>query len=294
MIILLRSLVVQHLSIEGCRRLGRGGFEPCRRRTPIQSLVSGLLYHAPVAPHFKGTTSAVFPLDSVQPAVGGDESTFRDTIILWTMKLQPTVDALPQLLGQLDIPVDAVGVVIEVGRAPGGSGVIEREGTSAQDDAGSKTEQQSSDLRVKSPEGDAIARDNTDATAGDAPKTAVEDCWNGVLSDDPLHCYILEEAQREGQIDVVAMYLARDGGALYIFLSQTAPISDAVGDFLRAKAHEYLRNAGSCGDYTGDERTRCFDEALYGEYIPLWRNFQYWSALPDSEGTLDCVWEVPG
>ena len=68
-----------------------------------------------------------------------------------------------------------------------------------------------------------------------------------MLSDDPLHCYILEEAQREGQIDVVAMYLARDGGALYIFLSQTAPISDAVGDFLRAKAHEYLRNAGSCG-----------------------------------------------
>ena len=245
--------------------------------------------------NFTPEPSAVFPLDSVQPAVGGDESTFRDTIILWTMKLQPTVDALPQLLGQLDIPVDAVGVVIEVGRAPGGSGVIEREGTSAQDDAGSKTEQQSSDLRVKSPEGDAIARDNTDATAGDAPKTAVEDCWNGVLSDDPLHCYILEEAQREGQIDVVAMYLARDGGALYIFLSQTAPISDAVGDFLRAKAHEYLRNAGSCGDYTGDERTRCFDEALYGDsYIPLWRNFQYWSALPDSRGYSNTLLRVGG
>ena len=121
------------------------------------------------------------------------------------------------------------------------------------------------------------------------------DCWNGVLSDDPLHCYILEEAQREGQIDVVAMYLARDGGALYIFLSQTAPISDAVGDFLRAKAHEYLRNAGSCGDYTGDERTRCFDEALYGDsYIPLWRNFQYWSALPDSRGYSNTLLRVGG
>ena len=121
------------------------------------------------------------------------------------------------------------------------------------------------------------------------------DCWNGVLSDDPLHCYILEEAQREGQIDVVAMYLARDGGALYIFLSQTAPISDAVGDFLRAKAHEYLRNAGSCGDYTGDERTRCFDEALYGDsYIPLWRNFQYWSALPDSRGYSNILLRVGG
>ena len=121
------------------------------------------------------------------------------------------------------------------------------------------------------------------------------DCWNGVLSDDPLHCDILEEAQRAGEIDIVAIYLARDGGPLYVFLSQTAPISDAVGDFLRTKAHEYLRNGPQCGDFTGDDRTRCFDEVLNGDsYIPLWRNFQYSSALPDSRGYSNILLRVGG
>ena len=121
------------------------------------------------------------------------------------------------------------------------------------------------------------------------------DCWNGVLSDDPLHCYILEEAQRTGHIDIVAIYLARERGPLYIFLSQTRPIREYVGDFLKTKAHEYLRNAGRCGDYTGDERTRCFDEALNGDsIIPLWRDFQYLSALPDSRGYANILLRVGG
>ena len=53
-----------------------------------------------------------------------------------------------------------------------------------------------------------------------------------MISDDPLHCYILEEAQRTGHIDIVGIYLARERGPLYIFLSQTRPIREYVGDFL--------------------------------------------------------------
>ena len=37
-----------------------------------------------------------------------------------------------------------------------------------------------------------------DQEAAGTPVQPPGDCWNGVLSDDPLHCYILEEAQREG------------------------------------------------------------------------------------------------
>ena len=66
------------------------------------------------------------------------------------------------------------------------------------------------------------------------------DCWNGVLSDDPLHCHILEEAQGAGHIEVVAMYIAHDRGPLHIYLRQTEPMSSEVGDFLRNKAYEYI------------------------------------------------------
>ena len=70
------------------------------------------------------------------------------------------------------------------------------------------------------------------------------DCWNGVLSDEPLHCHILEEAQRAGHIEVVAMYQVHERrffeGPLHIYLRQAEPLSSKVGDFLRDKAYEYI------------------------------------------------------
>ena len=44
----------------------------------------------------------------------------RTTINIWTLKLDRTVAALPQLLSQLNIPADAVGVVSRVDRTPKG------------------------------------------------------------------------------------------------------------------------------------------------------------------------------
>ena len=43
------------------------------------------------------------------------------------------------------------------------------------------------------------------------------DCWGGALSDDPLHCYALEEAQRDGIIEVEGVYDA--WGELHIFFN---------------------------------------------------------------------------
>ena len=64
------------------------------------------------------------------------------------------------------------------------------------------------------------------------------DCWSGVLSQDPLHCYALEQAEREKLIDVTALYAA-PGGPLYVWLRQTGPVSGAVYAFLRAKSYEF-------------------------------------------------------
>ena len=68
------------------------------------------------------------------------------------------------------------------------------------------------------------------------------DCWNGALSDEPLHCHILEEAQRAGHFEVVAMYTTHRRGPLHIYLRQTEPLNSEVGDFLRDKAYEYIKD----------------------------------------------------
>ena len=73
---------------------------------------------------------AVYPVAEL-PEVGltesgsekGDE--LRTTIHVMTMELDRTVAALPRLLGQLNVPVDAVGVVAEVDRTPSGRPVPE-------------------------------------------------------------------------------------------------------------------------------------------------------------------------
>ena len=73
-------------------------------------------------------SETVFPLDSLQEASeyedgGLDYNTVRDTIHLETLELQRTVDTLPHLLGQLNIPVDAVGMVYRRDKSPMGPGV---------------------------------------------------------------------------------------------------------------------------------------------------------------------------
>ena len=73
---------------------------------------------------------AVYPVAEI-PEVGrtelgsrkGDE--VRTTIHVRTMELERTVAALPQLLGHLNVPVDAVGVVTDVDRTPSGRPVPE-------------------------------------------------------------------------------------------------------------------------------------------------------------------------
>ena len=51
----------------------------------------------------------------------------------------------------------------------------------------------------------------TEVVAAEPP---LGDCFEGVLSENPLHCYVLEQAQAEGLIDMLAFY---DGdGPLYV------------------------------------------------------------------------------
>ena len=133
-------------------------------------------------------------------------------------------------------------------------------------------------LTTYSPVPIAHAQEPTPTPEGPTVPPPPGDCWNEVLSNSPLHCYILEEAQRAGKIEVAAVYLAPGGGPLHMYLRQTEPISSEVGDFLREKTYEFLESpAGQeryeteqCDGYTGDERKNCFHHMLES---PSWRDF---------------------
>ncbi len=56
------------------------------------------------------------------------------------------------------------------------------------------------------------------------------------MAEDPVQCYVLEEAQREGLIDVEGVFLA--GNSIYMYVSQ--PESPILGEFMLAKAREFI------------------------------------------------------
>ena len=68
----------------------------------------------------------IYPLTELPPVERGDLAGLRETTYLETIDLQGTVDALPQLLPQLGIPVDAVGMVVQRGASPGSIITLDR------------------------------------------------------------------------------------------------------------------------------------------------------------------------
>ena len=63
------------------------------------------------------------------------------------------------------------------------------------------------------------------------------DCYGGALSQDPLHCYALEQADKQGIIDVETVYDAE--GILYFSLRQNDPAGSHVYEFLKTKSYEF-------------------------------------------------------
>ena len=74
------------------------------------------------------------------------------------------------------------------------------------------------------------------AVPGDPP---LGDCFGGALSQDPPHCYALEQAQRQGVIDVEKVYDA--DGVLYFSLRQDDPVEDDVKEVPRGEVVRILR-----------------------------------------------------
>ena len=85
----------------------------------------------------------------------------------------------------------------------------------------------------------------------DEPST----CFGGALSEDPISCVVLERADREGVIDVDAVY--GNGNALEIYLTQAEYVSNEQYDSIREMARaEVLRMGEETGEYACDYTPR--------------------------------------
>ena len=103
------------------------------------------------------------------------------------------------------------------------------------------------------------------------------DCFGGVLSKDPIQCYVLEQAQQRGVIGVEAIYDVV-GTYLYVFLRQDGPIGDGVGRFFREKSHEFAdRWRNRVSEPPAYEYERCRE-------VPI----RMWAGVPVG-GERDCL-----
>ena len=91
------------------------------------------------------------------------------------------------------------------------------------------------------------------ATVGSSPPG---DCWGGLLSKESLHCHVLEEAQRDGEIQVVAMYEAPNA-VLHIFLAGSRPLDWDLAGVFEQKAIEFLDGPQGVNHYRDIDERQC-------------------------------------
>ena len=78
-----------------------------------------------------------------------------------------------------------------------------------------------------------LAVTTTEVVAAEPP---LGDCFGGALSEDPLHCYVLEQAQAAGLMDILGVY---DGNAvLYVSVSQ-AQVSAELAAFAKEQSYAF-------------------------------------------------------
>ena len=72
----------------------------------------------------------------------------------------------------------------------------------------------------------------------DPTEPPLGDCFGGALSGDPMHCYVLEQAQAAGLIDILGVYVDDGDGTVYVSLSQ-ARLSAEMVEFADEQSYAF-------------------------------------------------------
>ena len=77
----------------------------------------------------------------------------------------------------------------------------------------------------------------TTRAATTTPATpSLDDCFGGALSDDPMHCYLLKQAEARGLIDIVGLY--EGGGRLYVSIGE-AELTEELFVFMFRQSYAF-------------------------------------------------------
>ena len=128
------------------------------------------------------------------------------------------------------------------------------------------------------------------------------DCYDGVLSEEQIHCYMLEQAEAKNVIDIVAIYDAK--GRLFVYLSQTGDFTNETRAFFKEKATYFYEQWPDLAP-----RGTMYDGCRESGASDRWCLLESWF-LPDSiltlpyrnehlmaqlrPGGVDSRWSVPG
>ncbi len=122
-----------------------------------------------------------------------------------------------------------------------------------------------------------ITSEPTNPTSGQTPgsastpMSAIEtgDCWGGALSAEAMHCYVIEQAETEGVLEVEELY-DDGGGALYIFFNYLQEFdswsSMELGQYFVVKGSELVK--------------RRPDQALYVPDYTFWSSRMVPQSIP--------------
>ena len=119
-----------------------------------------------------------------------------------------------------------------------------------------------------------------------------DDCWGGTMSADPLHCHVIDEAHREGIVEVEGIY--DDGnGALYIFFNYLRTVEDRVYpelmEYFRQKGKEFALQYPDRVTYGFDDH-RCRPLRTTDDYATFEDCMMYYTFFVDD---YIVPWELP-
>ncbi len=125
------------------------------------------------------------------------------------------------------------------------------------------------------------------------------DCWGGALVGEPVACYVLEQAEADGALEVVGVFLA-PSGPLHVMLNRADAVDEDLLGVLHAKFKEFVLSPqgveiygleAGCTDF--DSHAACVD-AWMGDG-PWYISVQFpFSIFSRATSTHDDVLLIPG
>ena len=153
--------------------------------------------------------------------------------------------------GASEIASHGVGSVSEVERETNTAGEEKTQVDEQVSDLSTTRAEASEAVRDKSVSADDSQSNSAsdETTNAEQVSSAPGNCWGGVLSDSPVHCFALEQAQRDGIIEVEGIYRAESVVNVFFSYPYNVRTPEELGEIFVSNARRYLPNSSYSEQY---------------------------------------------